>query len=162
MLCLASPLQQLKPWLIDYSFWHRKLVLWSPKHFSTAKTILVSVLKSVRWTDLISQQVHAVLKTYKCSQWRCLQNENAFDQSIRTKNDTTAPIQIQCSMFVMTNDNSLNTFVRCYTCHKTPWRNSQLSHSKCLQDNNPIQIITMFKNSITMNKTKEIHALCDV
>ena len=39
---------QKKRWLIDYSFCrYRKLVLWSPKRFSTAKTILVSALKSL-------------------------------------------------------------------------------------------------------------------
>ena len=63
-----------------------KLVLWPLKRFNTAKTILVSVLKSILKIDFISPRVHVVLSTRKCLRLRCLQNEDVVDQCIGTWN----------------------------------------------------------------------------
>ena len=59
--------------------WYLKFVLWPLKRFNTAKTILVSVLKSILKIDFISPRVHVVLSTWKCLRWRCLQNEDVVD-----------------------------------------------------------------------------------
>ena len=39
---------------------------------------------SDQWTALTSQRVHVVLKTWKCSEWRCLQNEDGVENTLGT------------------------------------------------------------------------------
>ena len=55
--------------------WYFDLVLWPPRCYSSAKTIVVTELKS---TLRNSSQISASscrLKTWKCWEWRCFQNE---------------------------------------------------------------------------------------
>ena len=55
--------------MIDYRIWYLKLVLRPLKRFNIAKTILVSVLKSILRIDFISLRFHVVINTWKCLRW---------------------------------------------------------------------------------------------